>query len=128
MTTCAFSACLFHRQRNVLRAAGGTNRGKTATSGQRAAILSLLQRLEACNTTSDPAQSPLLNGTWALLYQAPLDEARAEVDKSGTTEGPFLAALQPAGRGVIRTKSNLQLIDIPGGRVENKAEFRVLDR
>lgn len=47
---------------------------------------------------------------------APLDEARAAVDKSGTTEGPFLAALQPVNKGLVRTKANLQLIDLELGR------------
>jgi hypothetical protein len=40
---------------------------------------------------------------------APIDEARAAADNSGTTEGPFLASLQPISRGLVRTRANLQV-------------------
>lgn len=103
----------------------GTQRGKANTPQQRAAILPLLEALEARNAIREPVRSPLVSGVWALLYQAPLDEARAAVDKSGTTEGPFLAALQPVNKGLVRTKANLQLIDLELGRAENLAEFTI---
>lgn len=73
-------------QADIVRAVGGTNRGKTATPAQRAAILQHLTALEACNTVQDPTASPMLSGTWALLYQAPLTEAAAK-DKASTLEG-----------------------------------------
>lgn len=50
------------------------------------------------------------------------------MDKSGTTEGPFLATFQPLTRGIIRTKTNLQLIDLPNKKVENLAEFCVFGK
>ncbi|KAG2495036.1 hypothetical protein HYH03_006968 [Edaphochlamys debaryana] len=116
----------------IVRAVSGTQRGKAATPEQRAAILPLLEALEARNTIKEPTNSPLLSGVWALLYQAPLDEKRAEVDRSGTTEGPFLASLQPvnnaAGGGFVRTKANLQLIDLECNKAENLAEFTIAGR
>ncbi|GLC35788.1 hypothetical protein PLESTB_000494300 [Pleodorina starrii] len=112
----------------VVRAVSGTQRGKAASREQRAAILQLLEALEKRNKLEAPARSPLLSGVWALLYQAPLDESRAAVDRSGTTEGPFLAAFQPLTRDLVRTRANLQLLDIPGCRAENLAEFSVAGR
>lgn len=46
-------------------------------------------------------------------------------DRGETTEGPFLAAFQPLTKGLIRTQANLQIIDLPAGRVQNKAQFTV---
>ena len=37
-----------------------------------------------------------------LLRAAPLDEELAQRDKSGTIEGPFLAAFQPLTRNLVR--------------------------
>ncbi|KXZ48222.1 hypothetical protein GPECTOR_29g127 [Gonium pectorale] len=112
----------------VVRAVSGTQRGKAATPEQRAAILPLLEALEARNAVLEPVHSGLVSGVWALLYQAPLDESRAKVDRSGTTEGPFLAAFQPLTRDFVRTKANLQLLDLEGGRAENLAEFSIAGR
>ncbi|GLI65204.1 hypothetical protein VaNZ11_008681 [Volvox africanus] len=112
----------------VIRAVSGTQRGKATTPQQRAAILPLLEALESRNTVMSPVQSPLLSGMWALVYQAPLDESRAAVDRSGTTEGPFLATFQPLTQDLFRTRNNLQLLDLPGGRAENLAEFTVAGR
>ncbi|PNW76850.1 hypothetical protein CHLRE_11g478850v5 [Chlamydomonas reinhardtii] len=112
----------------VVRAVSGTQRGKATTPQQRAAILPLLEALEGRNIVEKPVQSPLISGVWALLYQAPLDEERAATDKSGTTEGPFLATFQPATKQLVRTKANLQLIDLEGGRAENLAEFTIAGR
>jgi hypothetical protein len=53
---------------------------------------------------------------YLLHMLAPLNEERASKDISGTTEGPFLAFFQPVTKGLIKTKSNLQLIDIPNKR------------
>ncbi|KAG1680001.1 hypothetical protein FOA52_007065 [Chlamydomonas sp. UWO 241] len=106
-----------------MTATSSTQRGKATSAPQRAAILAKIEALEALNPHRAPVDSGLVSGTWALLYQAPLDEARAVTDKSGTTEGPFLATLQPISRGLVRTRANLQRIDLPGGSVENLAEF-----
>lgn len=77
------------------------------------------------NPTKDPAASPLLSGVWALQYQVPLkDDVGAK--RAATLEGPFLAFFQPLTRNLVRTKANLQVIDLPGQRVENRADFRVL--
>ncbi|EFJ43960.1 hypothetical protein VOLCADRAFT_121362 [Volvox carteri f. nagariensis] len=67
-------------------------------------------------------------GKAATPQQPPLDESRAAVDRSGTTEGPFLAAFQPLTRDLVRTRTNLQLLDLPRGRAENLAEFAVAGR
>lgn len=50
------------------------------------------------------------------------------MDKSGTLEGPFLAAFQPLTRDLVRTKANKQLIDLENSRAENLAEFLVAGR
>lgn len=42
--------------------------------------------------------------------------------------GPFLAAFQPLTRGIVRTKANLQRIDLPNQRVQNLAEFTIFGR
>lgn len=59
----------FHTQEQVRRAITGTERGKSASPAQRASINALLAQLEAANSITDPATSPLLQGWWALLYQ-----------------------------------------------------------
>lgn len=56
-------------QAELVRSVSGTARGKAASPAQRAAILHLLTQLEAVNPTPNPANSPLINGMWALLYQ-----------------------------------------------------------
>lgn len=86
-----------------------------------------INRLEAMNKTKRPAYSPLINGSWALVYQNPLVES-AEDSKAETVEGPFLSLFQPLTRGLISTKSNLQRIDVEAGRIENLAEFVLLSR
>jgi hypothetical protein len=113
-------------QAEVKQAVTGTRRGKSTTAEQRQQINSLLAKLEATNTIRDTAEHAFLQGWWALLYQGPLDEERAAKDKAGTLEGPFLAALQPLTRSgplAVRTRANVQLLDIAGGRAENISEF-----
>ena len=75
-----------------------------------------------------PCACPTPTLDLALPLAAPLSEERAKVDKSGTTEGPFLAWFQPLTRSLVRTKNNLQRIDLPNNRVENLAEFVVAGR
>lgn len=72
--------------------------------------------------------NPNLALVWRALTAAPLSEERAKADKSGTTEGPFLACFQPLTLSLVRTKNNLQRIDLPNKRVENLAEFMVAGR
>ncbi|MEW5318585.1 MAG: hypothetical protein WDW38_009798 [Sanguina aurantia] len=119
-----------------MRAVSNTARGKKATQQQRASILRQLEALEKCNTVQNPAESDLLCGKWALLYQAPTvssgqssssssSDDDMESNRGETTEGPFLAAFQPLTKGLIRTQANLQIIDLPAGRVQNKAQFTV---
>eukprot|EP00798_Chlamydomonas_sp_ICE-L_P027027 gene27027-2254_t len=112
----------------VMKVTSNTKRGKATSAEQRSDILTKIESLEALNKEEAPAQSPLISGMWALLYQAPLDEEFSQKDKSGTTEGPFLAFFQPVTKDLVRTKSNLQLIDLPNNRVENLAEFVVAGR
>jgi hypothetical protein len=89
-------------------------------------LLEQLEALQAADKTFDPVSDPLLNGWWALVYQGPVDEARAARDRSGTLEGPFLAAFQPLTQGLVRTRASTQLIDLLNGRAENVSEFEVL--
>ncbi|GAX82806.1 hypothetical protein CEUSTIGMA_g10232.t1 [Chlamydomonas eustigma] len=110
---------------NVRKAVSGTDRGKKTSVSQRQDVLEKIINLENLNELRNPAKSELLSGMWTLLYQAPLSEEKAAKDISGTTEGPFLAFFQPLTRGLVKTKGNLQLIDIPNNRVENLAEFTI---
>eukprot|EP00850_Spirogloea_muscicola_P020107 SM000207S06182 [mRNA] locus=s207:232659:234742:+ [translate_table: standard] len=89
---------------------------------QRQRALELLQALEKCNPTSDPIMSPLVSGTWTLLYTAPTDEAT--VDKfAGTEEGPFLARIKPAAFGSVKQTGSTQVIDTNRMKVDNIANF-----
>ena len=78
--------------------------------------------LEELNTEKKPAFSPLLDGTWALIYQNPLNEA----ERKETVEGPFLQAFQPLTRNLVSTRSNLQKINLKSQSIENLAEFTLL--
>ena len=53
----------------MLKVVGGTARGKNTAEQQRAQILQQIVALEALNPTPNPADSDLLSGCWALLYQ-----------------------------------------------------------
>jgi alkylhydroperoxidase family enzyme len=44
---------------------------------QTAEILEAVRALEALNPTTDPAASPLVSGTWSLLFTGAADEATA---------------------------------------------------
>eukprot|EP00850_Spirogloea_muscicola_P005427 SM000025S08322 [mRNA] locus=s25:16680:18798:- [translate_table: standard] len=92
------------------------------SSQQRQRALELLQALEKCNPTSDPIMSPLVSGTWTLLYTAPTDEAT--VDKfAGTEEGPFLARVKPAAFDTVKQTGSTQVIDTNRMKVDNIANF-----
>eukprot|EP00850_Spirogloea_muscicola_P006527 SM000031S11536 [mRNA] locus=s31:273132:275246:+ [translate_table: standard] len=100
----------------------GTDRGRKTSYRQRQGVLELLQALEKCNPTSNPIMSPLVSGTWTLLYTAPTDEAT--VDKfAGTEEGPFLARIKPAAFGSVRQTGSTQVIDTNRMKVDNIANF-----
>lgn len=109
----------------LLKAVSNTNRGKTATPDQKHEILELILSLENQNPTRNPARSGLINGSWALVYQAPINVAPSAAT---TVEGPFLGAFQPFTRGLLRTRANLQVIDTVSQSVQNIAEFVLLNR
>ncbi|CAI5970062.1 unnamed protein product [Closterium sp. NIES-64] len=108
-------------KQRLLRAVGGTQRGKAASPQQREQILQLIEQLEAANPTPSPMLSPLLAGTWALVYIAPTEASTNTLDAS--EEGPFLARLKPAVFGGVRQKASLQIIHPDEGRAENVALF-----
>ncbi|CAI7854639.1 unnamed protein product [Closterium sp. NIES-54] len=108
-------------KQRLLRAVGGTQRGKAASPQQRDQILQLIEQLEAANPTPSPMLSPLLAGTWALVYIAPTEASTNTLDAS--EEGPFLARLKPAVFGGVRQKASLQIIHPDEGRAENVALF-----
>ncbi|CAI5470203.1 unnamed protein product [Closterium sp. Yama58-4] len=108
-------------KQRLLRAVGGTQRGKAASPQQREQILQLIERLEAANPTPSPMLSPLLGGTWALVYIAPTAASANTLDAS--EEGPFLARLKPVVFGGVRQKASLQIILPDEGRAENVALF-----
>ncbi|GJP37346.1 hypothetical protein CLOM_g21763 [Closterium sp. NIES-68] len=108
-------------KQQLLRAVGGTQRGKAASPQQRQQILRLIEQLEAANPTPSPMQSPLLAGTWALVYIAPTAASSNTLDAS--EEGPFLARVKPLALGGVRQKASLQIIHPEEGRAENVALF-----
>ncbi|KAL3684321.1 hypothetical protein R1sor_002343 [Riccia sorocarpa] len=109
----------------VMRSVSNTNRGKNTTYQQRRSILQQLEELESLNPTSDPVNSPLFSGRWALLYTAPVDEETAD-KYAGTEEGPFLARVKPASFGTVKQNRSVQVIDSAAGVAENIAYFTVL--
>ncbi len=99
--------------------------GARAGAGDRAGVLRAVERAEALNPTPRGAESALVAGWWALVYQAPVEEK--DVGRAATTtEGPFLGRLRPLLRALARPGPQRQLIDPAGGRVSNKAEFTLL--
>lgn len=60
-----------------MRSVSNTARGKRATQQQRASILTQLEALEKCNVVKNPAESDMLCGKWALLYQGEASTAVA---------------------------------------------------
>ncbi|KAJ9525538.1 hypothetical protein QJQ45_003089 [Haematococcus lacustris] len=121
------SICVKSLKSDIRSAIAGTERGKTATPLQHAAILGKLTQLEALNA-ADAAGVDQVSGWWALLYQGPLDPVARAWDRSVTLEGPFLAALQPLNRGVVRTAANLQHLDLAAGTAQNITDFVALGR
>ena len=111
---------------SVLRATSGTARGRATTSSQRQRILVELKQLEDLNQTKRPVYSPLINGSWALVYQNPLEEEPDKEASAEKVEGPFLSFFQPFTRGIVSTKSNLQRIDLESKSIDNLAEFTLL--
>mmetsp|Transcript_52582 Transcript_52582/g.167183 ORF Transcript_52582/g.167183 Transcript_52582/m.167183 type:complete len:248 (-) Transcript_52582:23-766(-) len=109
----------------VKRAVANTKRGKLVEGLRRREIIAVIEELEALNPTPRPTATSLVSGGWSLLFQSPLTE-EAAAGKASTLEGPFLAAFQPFTKGLVRTKRDLQVIDLEGGRVENLAEFVAL--
>ena len=54
----------------LLQIAAGTGRGEFATKTQKEKAESLIAALEEQNPTMEPANSPLVNGQWELLYSS----------------------------------------------------------
>ena len=112
--------------REAARAATRAGRdGGLAGREARAEVLRAVEKAEALNPTPRGAESPLVEGWWALVYQAPADE-RDVGRAAATTEGPFLGRLRPLLQALARPGAQRQLLDPVGGRVSNKAEFSLL--
>ncbi|GAQ81050.1 hypothetical protein KFL_000690280 [Klebsormidium nitens] len=109
----------------ILKVVANTNRGKNTTAWQRRQILDLIESVEPQNPTPDPIRSPLISGTWSLLYTASTKE---EFTYAGTEEGPFLARVKPAAFGQVRSKGSTQIIQSDTGHVDNIAEFSVFGK
>ena len=99
-----------------------TRLGKNAAPEVKQRVLDSIEALEALNPIPDPVDSELLSGTWALLYNG-ADRVDDEEwrKKSGEVEGPFLSFFKPLVKGIIRTRGNSQVFDVPGGTLENLA-------
>jgi PAP_fibrillin len=54
----------------LLRIAASTGRGEFATASQSTQASDLIAVLEGSNPTQEPANSPLINGRWELLYSS----------------------------------------------------------
>jgi len=89
----------------VLRAAAGTDRGKTADPNARVAILRAVAALEAAAPATDAAlNAGGLSGEWGLIYSGPGEEGEAAAadrsayeKRTGGLEGPIIQALRPVG-------------------------------
>lgn len=110
-------------QTDLQRLVANTKRGKQASPEQRRAILQAIAALEAECGVADPVESAWLSGSWALLYNgaASVEDDDAWRRSSGEVEGPFLSFFKPLTRNLVSTRGDTQLIDVPGGRVENVA-------
>jgi len=106
-------------------------RGEGATARDRSQILNLLERLEDSNACSSSEIREQLQGSWILLYQAPVkceEDLSAYEKRAVTVEGPFLSAFKPLTKGLFKTLSNTQNILVDEQKIENIAEFRVASR
>lgn len=108
----------------VIRAAAGTDRGRKASPESQTAVLAAVAALEQANPTPDPASSPLLHGTWSLLYQGP--EVVKQEQRGEALEGPFLAFLGLLFGWAFRTQGISQIIGANDGTIQNLAEFKCL--
>ena len=112
-------------KKRVMRLAAGTGRGTRAAPERAEEMLEAFEALEGLNATLAPADEPeLLDGWWALLYNAPADPASASV--ANTTEGPVLGRLRPFFQLFARSTGQNQEIDSRGGTVANVADFELL--
>ena len=75
----------------IMKLCAYTNRGTAASPDERIAIEQAIRALEATNPTDSPADSPLLNGEWRLVYSP---------EASVTRASPFFWSFRKALRGV----------------------------
>lgn len=111
-------------KKELMKSISGTNAGQTrVTPQQQQSILGIIKDLANLNPTADPIRSPLVCGTWALLYSTPNDDDEAVDKYAGSFEGPFLARLKPLSFGRVRRKGVTQVIDTAEKRLDNVARF-----
>lgn len=55
---------------DLLRLASSTGRGEFATASQKDRAAKLIENLEFSNPTANPTDSPLIQGTWELVYSS----------------------------------------------------------
>lgn len=77
-------------QKELLQLAAASNRGQRAVDSLHMRCEQIITAIEACNPTSAPASSPLLEGQWQLVY-ATEDPTRCS---------PFFWALRQRMRGI----------------------------
>jgi len=100
------------------------------------AILAAVRKLEQMNPTPKPAESPLLSGTYSLLFTGSESDEELKARKKregfiGSTLTETSGASDSGGGGkksgkLIRSKETSQDIDLAGGAVVNRATFSVL--
>jgi hypothetical protein len=81
----------------LLQIAASTGRGEYASSAQKELAMTYVAALEASNPTQEPTKSPLMVGTWELVY------SNTQLFRSS----PFFMA----GRAVCRTPDQAQQYD-----------------
>lgn len=106
-------------------------------------LLRLIDQLSALTPTPRPAESPLINATWALLYtlpgqpkdgveRPPLQRALAALYDVFYKYAPILAGSavgrKADGRRAVKARGQFQIFDTARGWVSNQAKFSFLGR
>lgn len=104
-------------------------------------LLRLIEQLSALSPTPRPAESPLINTTWALLYTLQ-GKPKGDVRRSGLQQAmaaaydvfyryaPILAGSavgrKADSRRAVKARGQFQIFDTARGWVSNQARFSVL--
>lgn len=104
-------------------------------------LLTLIDQLAALTPTPRPAESPLINTTWALLYTLP-GKPKGDVERSALQQAmamsydvfykyaPILAGSavgrKADSRQAVKARGQFQIFDTKLGWVSNQARFQAL--